>query len=1048
MLGLLLAASCEPELPGAVRFIDDDAETQTKSLSLIISREDWPGTKTSLGSDVESIFSGAVLAAYDASTGLLDSELEIGPEAIGGRIEMSLPAGRSYNLYLLGNLWEIGSGGAKRAPAFPADEASLEDFHYRMDGGAAEGGYRREQFSDAALYGIPLCWSQLGVSASASGVSVRMKRLFSRLIVTVDHSGMAGSSLDAFVNGSLTLRQVNCRLMPFASGGSRALEAGDVLPQGDADATMKNALCEEFVYYVPENRQGVLLPGNDDPSRKTLDNVEPSRRGLVSYVEFKADLGAASGFEGSAVYRFLLGRDAVTDFDIERGLSFRVGLGFDAESIFSPEWKVEVDGLTDRREFYLSGELAGRLPEGKTVVVRKNRPAVLDLNLELAGRGANIISSARLVDGGYRVSSLTDLAWTSDFWSATHDSANEPQREALAALGIAVSYAGGRFLFKVSDPSRFAPGRSVPLSLTLYPGGRVISAEIVTREDIKVSGDSGAPEDPIYVAQCRTLSFSGFEGGTLYYIADQSSTSGGKHIYNTHWKASPSLSAEFPGYYKLASDNSVVYPFSDPDSYASQSIPADGTLQLCCFSPTDSRALNGQSAPGSIIICSDDPLNDGLVTIPLNIILPKLKKGLLYKTVIPFDGNEVDIGMSITDTDGSPLDAADFHPVLAEALLAPTATYDKSAYPWLANLAFDLFSGKAYLARTTLETSSGPLKLEEEFPYDTSRPDPTFSLGSLVLKAPSLLVKSGDTASSLSLTIALSIPRLGESTDDYKDQWWKYLNDIGEDTMRNHIKCYQQNGDVSRFEFSHSGEGNSFKCQSGKELHPVTEGEYNGSQYIWSYKESSQPTRVDGEYVPGGLILPYGTQTVTLAVTNKWDGRKLVSSSSFTVRHSADLNQVGLFHNAAAATVYPLPQRNINYLMSLSGKVPVATLRWMLKVLDSDTWLKHYLSGPDFLINGKRMRDLPSYGSQFLWSRGNFPVKYFDAGAGKWTEALAKKSFENPGDIWLDFLHDDKGSNGLKEDQAITGNPYLQLFYGTTRGGYVYINSTKDPWFL
>ncbi len=1047
VLGLLLAASCEPELPGAVRFIDDDAGTQTRSLSLNIESEDWPGTKTSLGADVENIFSGAVLAAYDAATGQLDSELEIGPEAIGGRIEMSLPAGRSYNLYLLGNLWEIGSGGSKRAPAFPADESSLESFFYRMDGGSAGEGYRREQFSEAALYGIPLCWSQGGVSASASGVSVRMKRLFSRLTVELDHSGMAGSSLDAFVNGSLSLRQVNCRLMPFASGGSRALDTDDVLPYGDADATMENALCKEFVYYVPENCQGVLLPGNADPSRKTLYNVEPPRRGLVSYVEFKAAIGAVSGFEGSAVYRFLLGRDAVSDFDIERGLSLRVGLGFNAESIFSPEWKVEAEGLTDRREFYLSGELAGRLPEGKTVVVRKNRPAELDLNLELSGGGANIISSAKLVDGGYRVASLTDPAWTSDFWSATHDSANEPQREALAALGIAVSYAGGRFLFEVSDPSRFAPGRSVPLSLTLYPGGRVISAEIVTREDIKVSGDRGAPEDPIYVAQCRTLSFSGFEGGTLYYIADQSSTSGGKHSYNTHWKASPSLSADFPGYYKSASDGSVVYPFDDPDSYASQSLPSGGTLQLCCFSPTDSRALNGLSAPGSLIICSDDPLNDGIVTIPLNIILPKFKTGSYSNpTVLPFDGNEVDIAMSITDTNGSPLDAADFNPVLADALLTPAVTYDESACPWLANLAFDLFSGRAYLAKTTLKTTSGTLKLEDEFPYDTSHPDQPFSLGTITLNAPALLRNKN--SSSRTLTISLSIPRLGESTDTYKDHWWTYLSDTETETLRNHIKCYQKNGDVSRFEFSHSGEGNSFTCKSGRVLRPVTEGEYNGALYTWRYSESSQPTSVDGEYVPGGLILPYGIQTVTLAVTNKWDGRKLVSSSSFTVRHSAILEQVGLFHNAAKATVYPLPQKNIKYLMSLSGKVPYSTLRWMLKVLDSDAWLSHYLSGPDFLINGRRMRSLPSGGSQFVWSKDNFPVTYCDTSAGKWTETLAKKAFGNSGDVWLDYLHDDKGGGtDWKEDPAITGNRYLRLFYGTTRGGYVYVNSTTAPWF-
>ncbi len=1036
LLGLLLAASCEPELEGVVRFADDDTAPQTKSLSLSVGSEDWPGTKTSLGADVERIFSGAVIAAYDASTGLLDSELKIGPEALGGQVEMSLPVGRSYNLYLLGNLWEIGSDGSVRGVPFPSDEASLESFFYRMDGGASGEGYRREKFSEAAVYGIPLFWSQSGVTVAASGVDVRMKRLFSRLTVEIDHSGIAGSSLDAFVNGSLSLRQVNCRLMPFASGGSRALEPDDVLPYGDADSTMENALCKEFVYYVPENRQGVLLPGNADPSRKTLDNVETARRALVSYVEFRAGLGAESGFEGSAVYRFLPGRDAVADFDIERGLSYRVSLGFKAESLFAPEWKVEVDGLTDRREFYLSGELAGRLPEGKKVAVRKNRPAEFDLNLEMTGGGTNIISSARLVDGGYSSSSLTDLAWTSDFWSASHDSANEPQREALAALGIAVGYAGGRFLFEVSDPSRFAPGVSVPISLTLYPGGRVISAEIVTREDIAVSGDNGAPEDPIYVAQCRTLSFSGFEGGTLYYIADQNSTSGGLHSYNTHWKASPSLSAPFPGYYKTASDGSLVYPFREPDAYASQSVPADGTLQLCCFGPTDSRAYDSLRADGSILICSDDPLNDGIITVPLNIRLPKLESSTVYSLLtLPFDGTEVDLGIRLTASDGSALKGEDFNPLLADALLKPVLGYDSGTYPWLQNIGVDIFSGKAYLAKTTL----GPVNIEDEFPLDNSL---NYSLGSLTLDMPALLNKR---FKSRTQNFALKIPRLTATADP---DWCTYLTQSTMDTdITVNVKCAQSSGDVSRFEFTLSGDGVEFQCSggSGKVLRPLIEGTYDGlANYRWAYRESSQPTIVDGEYVPGGLILPYGPQSVTLAVTNKWDGRKLVSVSSFTLKHSAHVHQIGLFCSQKNATVHPLPPKNIAYVLSLYGKVSLATRKWMLKILGGDEWLSHYISGPDFKIGPAGSETYRQSKSGVYWRRDNFPVTYLDGTATVWTEALARQAFESTSCLWLNDPKSDIGMVGVwQEDPSATGNRYLKLLFGPNKGGYLYTGSER-----
>ncbi len=1040
---LPLAAACEPELPGLVKFSgeSDDGGTQTKSIELRIEGEDWPGTRTSLGSGVESIFSGAVLAAYDASTGRLDSEIEIAPEALGGRISISLPSGKSYNLYLLGNLWEIGSDGLKRGVPFPADEASLEDLFYRMDGGSAGGGYRRETFAEAATYGIPLCWSQTGVKVpSTATVQVQMKRLFARLTVEVDHSGIAGSSLEAFVNGSLKLRQVNSRLMPFAPGGSRALSLDDVLPYGDADSAMENALCREFVYYVPENRQGVLLPGNTDPSAKTLDNVGTALGGLVSYVEFKADIGPASGFSGSTVYRFLLGKDAVADFDIERGLSFKVSLGFNAESLFSPDWKVQVDGLADTREFYLSGALAGRIPDGKKVVVRKNRAAELDLNLEMSGGGANAITSAKLVDGGYSAANLTDVAWTSDFWSATHNSANEPQREALSALGIAVSYAGGRFLFEVSDPSRFVSGKSVPLTLTLYPGTRTITAEIVTRDDITVSGDTGAPEDPIYVAQCRTLSFSGFEGSTLYYIADQSANSGGKHTYNTHWKTSPSLSAAFPGYYKLASDGSVIYPFDEPGSYASQSLSAGETLQFCCFAPTDTRAYDGKKAPGSLIICSDDPLNDGITTIPLNIILPKLTVTSDYsRMVISFDGNEIDLDAKFTNADGTALAASDFNSDLFEALLKPTIKFDETACPWLANLSFDFFESKVYFAKTTL----GTLKVEDAFPYDPKYSNQTYNLGSLSISMPKLLYFQ----QAPSRKFSLSIPRLGELSSQ-KDSISYYFGDSGTEAfIHRQLICCQMEGDTSRFEFTYTNNGCSFTCKSGKVLRPLIEAEYNGSTiYSWRYNETSQPSVVDGEYVPGGLILPYGPQTVTLTVTNKWDGRKLFTSSTFDIKYSTVLYQIGLFHNSKIATVYPLPLKNITYMTALNGKAENSTLKWMLKVLGSDEWLKHYYSGPDFRINYVYKRNLPSSGKKILWSKNNYPVTYFDSSAGKWTEALAKKTFEASTDIWLNGIYDENG-NSIETDPAITGNKYLSLIYSTRKEGYVYNSSKTDPWF-
>ena len=68
LLAGLVLASCEPELPGKVRF-EDGTKDGTKSLTLEIGQDCWPATRSSLGDDVENLFSGAVLAVYDAGRG-------------------------------------------------------------------------------------------------------------------------------------------------------------------------------------------------------------------------------------------------------------------------------------------------------------------------------------------------------------------------------------------------------------------------------------------------------------------------------------------------------------------------------------------------------------------------------------------------------------------------------------------------------------------------------------------------------------------------------------------------------------------------------------------------------------------------------------------------------------------------------------------------------------------------------------------------------------------------------------------------------------------
>ncbi len=1030
----VVASSCQPELPGRVQYAEDEQE-ETKALVLELGMEEWPSTRSSLGGNVEEIFSGAVLAVYDAGTGTLDSEIRIDGDDIGGKIELQLPSGKSYDFYLLGNLWELDSGGGRRGPMFPSREEDVKKMIYRMDGGATEGGFRRERFSDVAEFGIPLYWEKKGVSAAGGRVEINMRRLFARLAVEIDHEGLVGSAEDDFVNGALRIRQVNCRLSPFAEEGSRAESSDDILDVGDFDAAMSNALKGEYVYYVPENMQGVLLPENADPDDKDMDAVQAAYPGTgieqrLTYVEFEGSIGGESGFSGKAVYRFFLGKDAVRDFSIERNLRLKVSLGFRSESLFAPDWKLEVDGLSDRREFFLSGELAGRLPDGQVAVVRKNRPAVLDLNLRLDA-GSNRITSTALVDEGFRPAHLGDMAWTSDLWSATHDDSNEPARKALADLGISVSYESGRFTFSVSDPSRFVSGRQVPVCFTLYPGAKKLNAAIKTGEDISVTASGSILED-FYIAQHRTLTFSGFEGRTIYYAADQGDCtlwSSGKHSYNRQWKTDNSLSSPFPTCL-VASDGSALYPYQDYEAYSGQSLPAGEKLDIYTFFSNDFAMISGyQNSRGSIVICSDDILNDGLTEMRLFIRAPRLHLSDIKDVLLPVDGTECSLGHGIYTKAGlSAFPEGSFDEKLFDALLAPSIELESGTSPWEECIDFDPLTGKIWLKGT----SAGGVNVGDLTKAEAER------IGRVKFSAnPATGLYSG----SGSCAFGISLPYL--QSEPQAELASTYLNESGF-TSRIEVPLYFRldGGDQSRYEFSCQSTGCTLVYE-GQEFSPVIKGEYkigaSGLAYYWRYDEREQPGAVPwGDFMPGGLILPYGRQTVTFTVVNKWDGSRVSLDTSFNIRHRVTMNQLGIFGNTAYATIYPLPQKNIDYIMKYHQKAPEEMASWMIKLLGTDVWLHNYRSGPDFYNSekGKYMQPNP----YIKYSTGYYHVRYVDDEAYFWSDALARKSYYNDNYNWLDNLKIG-GSSGWCADSALTGSEWLDLFFTTSKGGYIYTGS-------
>ncbi len=725
----LVLLSCEPE-PIYVIMKGEESEKGTKSVAVSVCAPVCYDTRSSYGSEVETIFSGAVLAAYNTASGVLDSKIEIKPSDLHKEITMNLPQGHNYDFYLLANVWKIDRNSSENHTVdIPSYSDEMKAYSYRMDSGRIDSRFRRESMDEVALYGIPMAWSLTDVDIdNTDKLDINMERLFSKLILTIDHSGISASDLEAFVNASLSINNVNNRLMPFSDKGSKAESAADVNLRGDSQMQMENGLVREFVFYVPENLQGRLLPDNQDPYSKNRESVESVLGAsspicdCLTYIEFVAKLNSSSsGFNGELTYRFYIGQDDVQNFDIRRNEELSVRLSFNVESLFKPSWKIDTENLNDTRSFYLSSQRVSRLPDRQLVAVRKNRPARFNLNLKLTPSSSNVINSARLVDASYVPTSISDYAWTSDCWSATHNDMNEPQRRRLADYGISVSYGNGSFVFSVSDESRFVTGVEIPVSFTLFPGGRKLHATIKTLENISVTEKDGLSiMDNFYMAQKRSLEIDGFAASKIYYAAQQGRCGNNfiaKEEGNRQWKRSNSDEAPFPTAV-INAYHTVVYPYQDPSLYADQYLSQGEDLDMYAWLPNEFRAVvqytGIQNDEGQLIICTEDMLNDETVVLPYRIMEPYYNFRPMTErghTAIPYDGTPANISYLETDfrsigtatTPSVKLTADYFDPVLYEKLmLAQYEIVDNTENGWLEALEFDREAGTIALKQTVL----------------------------------------------------------------------------------------------------------------------------------------------------------------------------------------------------------------------------------------------------------------------------------------------------------------------------------------------------------
>ena len=179
------------------------------------------------------------------------------------------------------------------------------------------------------------------IMEDGSTVTVPLTRLVAKIVVRGDFSQLNQDvSIDV---RSVRLRNVPRKSMLFDD--NKVDFSSDVDDGAPVYVSSVWTFINGVELYQMENLQGRLLPQNTHPSGKVFPQGS-IYESICSYVEIQA-LYKSDKKEGNVVYRFYLGEDAVSNFDVCRNTQYNVAVIFKGEGgVDDNSWRVDISDLT------------------------------------------------------------------------------------------------------------------------------------------------------------------------------------------------------------------------------------------------------------------------------------------------------------------------------------------------------------------------------------------------------------------------------------------------------------------------------------------------------------------------------------------------------------------------------------------------------------------------------------------------------------------------------------------------------------------------------
>lgn len=272
---------------------DDDIETKLTSLTLAVYSSD--------GSLVEKKY---VTSGFDDIRYMLDF-------------------GETFTIYAVANMGDLRAS----FPSAISGETPLADITYSIPS--------YNSGNDCiSRRGIPmagkLVYTVDGREATGEG-QILLTRLFSKIQVH-----LACHWPGTF--RTVKIHNLNKTLKPF--GVSAALSGNDILGEQEIQILDTEAREGDFLFYVPENRQG-SLPGIATSEEKGHDRDAVTGKDLKTYLEAVVTGVSADGVNGTMTYRSYLGNNDSSDFNIERNSRYVWSVDYYPGRMQSNDWKHE-----------------------------------------------------------------------------------------------------------------------------------------------------------------------------------------------------------------------------------------------------------------------------------------------------------------------------------------------------------------------------------------------------------------------------------------------------------------------------------------------------------------------------------------------------------------------------------------------------------------------------------------------------------------------------------------------------------------------------------